>query len=64
MIYIVFKKGESAEWDTIHIFTSYSIVEQYVNTDKYYVIAYEGIDNLVPVWQYQYINGRLQRFSL
>ena len=67
MIYIIFKKGQSVEWDDIAIFTTYSSVEhffkQHQPTDAY-VVVYEGTDRLVPLWQYQYVRGRLQRFSL
>lgn len=67
MIYIVFKKGKSVEWDEMIIFSTYSAVEQYFKQEQNpecYVVAYEGTDQLVPVWQYQFIRGRLQRFSL
>lgn len=67
MIYIIFKKGKSVEWDELVMFTTYSAVEHYFKQEQdpvSYVVAYEGTDQLIPVWQYQLIRGRLQRFSL
>jgi hypothetical protein len=64
MIYIIFKRGKHIDWDEIRIFTSYSIVEQLVTSEDFYVIAYEGEDQLHPVWYYIFRQGRLQRFSL
>lgn len=67
MIYVLYEIGKSAEWDTLRIFTSFSSIEQQMIRNpatKYYAVAYDGVDELVPVWSYQVIKGKLQRFSL
>ena len=65
MIYLIFSIGKSAEWDELRIFTSFSSVEQAALKQRAcYVVAYDGVDELVPVWMYQIVNGRLQQFSL
>jgi len=66
MIYILYKLGEHAEWDDIRIFTSLKPIEQLMNTNQYYAIAYDtdGHQELVPVCMYQFVKGKLQQFSL
>jgi hypothetical protein len=67
MIYALYEIGKSVEWDTIRIFTSFSSLEQKMVREKlknYYAVAYDGVDELVPVWCYQLSKGKLERFSL
>jgi len=67
MIYILYELGKTAEWDTLRMFTSFSSLEQAMvreNLKNHYAVAYDGLDELVPVWSYQLIKGVLQRFSL
>jgi len=75
MLYLLVPTG-TPEWSDMRVFTSFSAVEQIVErealrrnqqriTDAWcYVIAYEGVDELHPVWGYYLIDGRLQRFAI
>jgi hypothetical protein len=67
MIYILYELGKTADWDTLRMFTSFSSLEQTMiknNLKSHYAVAYDGVDELVPVWSYQLVKGILQRFSL
>ena len=67
MIYALYEIGKSVEWDTIRLFTSFSSLEQTMIRNKlnqHYVVAYDGVDELKPVWCYQLVKGVLKRFSL
>jgi len=75
MLYLLVPIGNS-EWQDMRIFTSFSAVEQVVDrevknrrTNKLpdawcSVIAYDGTDELSPVWGYYIIDGYLQRFAI
>ena len=75
MLYVLVPTG-NAEWDDMQYFTSFSAVEQVVLTEAKrrnqqrildawcFVIAYDGVDELLPMWGYQIIDGYLQRFAI
>ena len=66
MIFILYKLGEHAEWDDIRIFTDLNPIAQLMTSNQYYAIAYDtdGSNELVPVCMYQFVKGKIQRFSL
>jgi hypothetical protein len=67
MIYVLYEIGKTAEWDTLRMFTTFSSLEHAMireNLKENYAVAYDGVDELVPVWSYQLVKGVLQRFSL
>ena len=75
MIYLLVPTG-NAEWDDMRLFTSFSRVEQVVakgmaerkaqRADERwcFVIAYDGTDELYPVWGYVIYDGYLQRRAI
>lgn len=75
MIYLLVPTGNS-EWDDMRIFTTFSSVEQVVNKgikeckargqhERWcFVIAYDGSDELHPVWGYMIYDGYLQRCAI
>ena len=75
MIYLLVPTGHP-EWDDMRMFTSFSAVEQVVakgideRTSKgqserwCFVIAYDGTDELRPVWGYMIYDGYLQRCAI
>lgn len=75
MIYLLVPTG-NPEWEDMRIFTSFSAVEQVVLREAKarrqqrildawcFVIAYDGTDELYPVWGYHIIDGYLQRFAI
>lgn len=75
MLYLLVPTG-SPEWDDMRIFTTFSAVEQVVdkgiaerrkqrqNERWCFVIAYDGTDELVPVWGYMIYDGYLQRCAI
>jgi hypothetical protein len=66
----------STEWREMRLFTTFSAVEQVVAAgiaerqangvpDRWcYVIAYDGTDEVFPVWGYVIYEGYLQRFAI
>lgn len=62
MIYLLLPRG-TLDWDDVRIFTSFSAVERLI-TASTYVIGYEGIDELKPVWIYQLESGTIRRYAL
>lgn len=75
MIYLLVPTGNS-EWDDMRLFTSFSAVEQVVakgikecksrrEHERWcFVIAYDGTDELRPVWGYMIYDGYLQRCAI
>ena len=75
MLYLLVPTG-NPEWMDMRMFTSFSAVEQVVITEAKrrkqqrivdawcFVIAYDGVDELVPMWGYYLIEGSLQRFAI
>jgi hypothetical protein len=75
MIYLLVPTGNS-EWEDMRIFTTFSAVEQVVNKgieervargerDRWcFVIAYDGTDELHPLWGYMIYEGYLQRCAI
>ncbi len=75
MIYLLVPTG-SPEWDDMRMFTSFSAVEQVVyqgieerkarreNERWCFVIAYDGTDEVFPVWGYMIYDGYLQRCAI
>jgi hypothetical protein len=62
MMYIVFPRGDLG-WDDIRIYTTFSAVERLLHAGTY-AIAYEGADELVPVWLFQVEQGRVRRYPV
>ena len=62
MLYVLLPRG-TLEWDDIRVFTTFSAVEQQVTPDTY-ILAYEGTDELTPIWIYQLEKGKLQRWAI
>jgi hypothetical protein len=53
-----------AEWEDVRLFTSFSAVEQAmkkVKGDWCFTIAFEGLDELLPVYLYRFKNGIIVR---
>jgi hypothetical protein len=75
MIYLLVPTGNS-DWDDMRIFTTFSAVEQVVmdgieerrkrgERDRWcFVIAYDGTDELLPLWGYMIYDGYLQRCAI
>jgi hypothetical protein len=75
MLYLLVPTG-NPEWEDMRMFTSFSAVEQVAlreaktrNQQRImdawcFVIAYDGVDELRPVWGYHIIDGYLQRFAI
>lgn len=75
MIYLLVPIG-NPDWDDMRIFTSFSRVEQVVakeiverkkrgQSDGWcFVIAYDGTDELFPLWGYVIYDGYLQRCAI
>lgn len=69
MLYVLFPHG--GERDDIRVFATYAIIEQEVirmatlrkswgvNPDWCLVIAYDGVDELVPIWGYYVTSSML-----
>jgi hypothetical protein len=62
MMYIVFPRGDLG-WDDIRIYSTFAAVERLLHTGTF-AIAYEGTDELVPVWLFQMENGMLRRYPV
>lgn len=75
MLYLLVPTG-NPEWEDMRLFTSFSAVEQVAVTEATrrkqqrildawcFVVAYEGTDELRPVWGYYLIDGQLQRCAI
>lgn len=75
MLYLLVPTGD-AEWKDMRLFTTFSAVEQVVSrgmdecrranlSERWcFVIAYEGTDELRPVWGYTIYEGYLQRCAI
>ena len=75
MLYLLVPIGNS-EWQDMRLFTTFSAVEQVVEREVKVrknnrlpevwcsVIAYDGTDELRPVWGYYSMDGYLQRFAI
>jgi hypothetical protein len=62
MIYVLLPRGDLG-WDDIRIFTSFSAVERMIDRE-HFVIAFEGVDELSPVWIFQLEKGKIERWAL
>jgi hypothetical protein len=62
MLYVLLPRGDLA-WDDLRLFTSFAHVESLVTTDTY-ILAFEGTDELTPVWIYQLEHGKLRRYPI
>ena len=62
MLYILLPRG-SLDWDDIRVFSSFSAVEPLL-TPETFLLAFEGTDELIPVWVYQLEHGVLRRYPL
>lgn len=75
MLYLLVPTG-NPEWDDMRIFTSFAAVEQVAVAEAKrrkqerildawcFVVAYDGVDEVRPVWGYYLIDGYLQRFNI
>ena len=75
MLYLLVPTG-NPEWEDMRMFTSFSTVEQVAVTEAKrrkqerildawcFVIAYDGVDELVPMWGYYLIEGQLHRYAI
>ncbi len=75
MLYLLVPVG-STEWRDMRLFTTFSAVEQVVNKgieemreagvpERWcFVVAYDGTDELRPVWGYTIYEGYLQRYAI
>jgi hypothetical protein len=75
MIYLLVPTG-NPEWDDMRLFTTFSAIEQVVakgieerrerreNERWCFVIAYDGEDELRPLWGYTIYDGYLQRCAI
>ena len=62
MLYVLYPRAE-LEWDDPRIFTTFAGVEPLIDAD-HFVIAYEGTDELLPVWIFQLEKGKIERWAL
>jgi hypothetical protein len=62
MIYALLPRGDLG-WDDIRLFRSFALVEPLV-TQGFYVIAFDGADELTPVWVFQLERGVLRRYPV
>lgn len=62
MMYIVFPRGDLG-WDDIRIYSTFSAVERLLDSGTF-AIAYEGTDELVPVWLFQLERGMVRRYPV
>lgn len=75
MLYLLVPTG-NPEWDDMRLFSTFSAVERVVNNEIAarkskgqserwcFVIAYEGGEELAPVWGYMIYEGYLQRCAI
>ncbi len=75
MIYLLVPTG-NPDWDDMRLFSSFSMVEQVVakgiedcrkcgRSERWcFVIAYDGVDELRPLWGYMIYEGYLQRCAI
>jgi hypothetical protein len=75
MLYLLVPTG-NPEWEDMRMFTSFSAVEQVAVEESKrrkqerikdawcFVIAYDGTDELRPMWGYYLIDGYLQRYAI
>ena len=61
-MYVLLPRGDLG-WDDIRIFTSFSAVERMIDSE-HFVIAFEGVDELSPVWIFQLEKGKIERWAL
>lgn len=62
MLYVLYPRAE-LEWDDPRIFTTFAGVEPLIDVD-HFVIAYEGTDELLPVWIFQWEKGKVARWAV
>ena len=62
MMYIVFPRGDLG-WDDIRVYTTFATVERLLHSGTF-AIAYEGTDEMVPVWLFQVEHGMLRRYPV
>lgn len=75
MLYLLVPTGNS-EWQDMRLFTSFSAMEQVVDKEIErrrreklheqwcFVVAYDGTDELHPIWGYYVMDGYLQRCAI
>lgn len=75
MLYLLVPIG-STEWRDMRLFTTFSCLEQVVYTEMErrlaqgkperwcFVVAYDGTDEIRPVWGYTIYEGYLQRYAI
>jgi hypothetical protein len=62
MLYILYPRTDLG-WDDPRIFTTFARVEPLIDPE-HFVIAYEGTDELVPVWIFQVEKGKVMRWAV
>lgn len=62
MIYVLFPQGDLG-WDDLRVFTTFGAAEAAV-TPYTFIVAFEGTDELKPVWVYRMERGTLRRYPV
>ena len=62
MLYGLFPRGDIG-WDDVRLFTAFAAVEPLIDRGTF-VIAFEGADELTPVWIYQLESGVIRRYPI
>lgn len=62
MLYVLLPRGDLG-WDDLRIFTTFAAVERLID-DEHFAIAFEGTDELSPMWVFQMEKGKLARWAL
>jgi hypothetical protein len=62
MLYVLYPRTDLG-WDDPRIFTSFAQVEPLIDQDNF-AIAYEGTDELTPVWIFQLEKGKITRWAV
>lgn len=66
MIYVLVPRGKSG-WEDIRVFATFSAAEDVMKRgegDWCFTIAFDGIDELGPVFLYTFKNGAIVRSSI
>ena len=62
MVYLLLPRG-SLDWDDLRLLTSFAHLEQLLSPTTY-GLAFEGTDELMPVWLYQLERGQVRRYPI
>lgn len=62
MLYVLYPRTDLG-WDDPRIFTVFARVEPLIDQD-HFAIAYEGTDELTPVWIFQLEKGKITRWAV